>query len=149
MEINLLSGEFLASAAVGVAGVGVWLRKQRVGLARDNTDIAIQESNIQAQTAVANVIELMRSEVQRLNEVNTHLSKQLVDYQASNIALSGELSTLRMQNAKLTNEVTELKNQLDQLALMIQQFGDCRSCGKRVYDDGMPKPHVESGNRDA
>ncbi len=132
MLIDLLSPEFLGSSVLALGSAAVWLRRQRVGLSKDNADVAVQESNAAAATAVSDVINLMRGEVQRLNEVNSSLGKQLVQTQASNIAMQAELVQLKEQNSILHQEIVELKTQLAKLSKVMEGLSDCSTCDKKV-----------------
>ena len=134
MEINLLSGEVLGSSLLALGGAAVWLRKQRVGLSKDNADVALAESNVAASTAITGVVELLRSEVQRLNNANAELSKQVVHFQTTNIAQVNELGLLKIQNTNLTLEIKELKEQLIELRDIISNMGDCRQCKHKPND---------------
>ena len=75
------------------------------------------------------VIDTLREEVSRLANINTQMSKALVDLQMEviklrneNIQLMGEISSLKQENIMLTREVLKLNEQLT------KWDGKCETC---------------------
>lgn len=95
---NIITPEHVGGGIVGLTGIWLLFKKVLV-------KSAIEDTNLSSSEAYNDVINLLRQEVQRLNENNTMLVR--------------ELSELHVENSKLRGEVTALK---DTVAVMRTQL---------------------------
>jgi peptidoglycan hydrolase CwlO-like protein len=77
----------------------------------------------QLNSAESSVISLMRSEVERMAEQNTHLSVELGNLQEEMIRLNKQLRILTEENQRLHIEIVSLTNEIATLHTYITTRG--------------------------
>jgi len=98
-SVSKLNGEHVVGGLAGVAGIYLAFKRFAVRVATEDVNI----SEARATTAV---IELLRSEIERLALTNEKLVNELVLFQ--------------IENAKLTRKVNELSESLDEMKTKLE-----------------------------
>lgn len=106
--------EILAGGLIGAAGV--FLALKRIALRA-----AVDDTKLTGMTAAKAVIELLRTEVERLSTINTRLAT--------------EINSLKFENLKLNTKITELSIALDEMKTKLEIIAIRGRKGDRVNDE--------------